>query len=244
MNRAAPTPEEPQRLAKLVAILMSCSRREAEQYVTEGWVSVDGQKVDLPQFRVNAGQRVEVDPKARLLPVVPATLLVHKPAGIETEAVRATLGTATRWAGDNSGTAWMKGHGFGLTALFALPPQASGLAVFSQDARIVRRLREDAAFIEQELLAEVAGTLAEGGLQKLSHGLVQDGRPLPPAHVSWQSEKRLRIAAKGIAPEQVGWMCAQVGLQLTALRRIRLGRVAMAGLPSGEWRYLRAGERF
>jgi 23S rRNA pseudouridine2604 synthase len=54
----------------------------------------------------------------------------------------------------------------------------------------------------------------------------------------------LRFALKGIAPELVEWMCAQVGLQLTALKRIRLGRMPMAGLAPLQWRYLHPGERF
>ena len=67
---------------------------------------------------------------------------------------------------------------------------------------------------------------------------------LPPAHVSWQSEARLRFAVKGIAPPVLVWMCAQVGLQAVALRRLRIGRVGLAGLPLGQWRYLPMGERF
>jgi 23S rRNA pseudouridine2604 synthase len=39
-------------------------------------------------------------------------------------------------------------------------------------------------------------------------------------------------------------MCEQVGLHVTALKRIRLGRLPMAGLAPGQWRYLRPGERF
>ena len=52
------------------------------------------------------------------------------------------------------------------------------------------------------------------------------------------------FAVKGIAPEWIAPLCAQVGLTVTALRRIRIGRVAMAGLPPGQWRYLRPDERF
>ena len=44
-------------------------------------------------------------------------------------------------------------------------------------------------------------------------------------------------------PEWIEWMCAQVGLQLVALKRLRIGRIPMAGLPVGEWRYLPPGER-
>lgn len=223
--------------------MVPCSRREAEQYITEGWVRVDGTVVEEPQFRV-AGQRVEIDPKARLQAPTPATFLVHKPAGVDTPQLQAQLVAATRWAGDASGIRRIKSHGIGLVALLPLPREASGLAVFSQDARIVRKLKEDADTLEQELLADVDGTMAPHGLARLGRGLVFEGEPLPPARVSWQSEARLRFALKGIAPQWVPWMCAQVGLELTALRRIRIGRVPMAGLPPGQWRYLRPEERF
>ena len=238
-----PIPEEPQRLSKVVAALVPCSRREAEQYIAEGWVRVDGQVVEEPQFRV-AGQRVEVDPKAKLQAPVPATLLVHKPAGMGDAPLQALLGAATHWSGDESGIRRIKSHGVGLVALLPLPPQASGLAVFSQDGRIVRKLNEDADTIEQELVADVTGTIAPNGLARLCHGLKFEGQPLPPARVSWQSETRLRFAVKGIAPQWIPWMCGQVRLQLTALKRLRIGRVPMAGLPVGQWRYLPPGERF
>lgn len=237
-------PEEPQRLSKVVAALVPCSRREAEQYIAEGWVRVDGERVDEPQVRVTAAQRVEVEAKAHLQPALPATLLLHKPAGMGTEEARALLGAAGHWEGDVSGIRRVKAHSVGLQALLQLPPQASGLTVFSQDRSVVRKLTEDAMLLEQELVAEVAGTIAPDGLGRLAHGLARDGKPLPPARVSWQSETRLRFAVKGIAPQTIAWMCAQVGLELVALRRIRIGRVPMAGLPAGQWRYLPPGERF
>ncbi|KQT11445.1 RNA pseudouridine synthase [Ramlibacter sp. Leaf400] len=235
--------EEPKRLSKVVAALVPCSRREAEQYIAEGWVRVDGQVVVEPQFRVTE-QKVEIDRQAHLQPATPATFLMHKPAGMGTAEAHALLGAATHWAGDACGIRRVKSHGVGLVPLLALPAAAEGLAVFSQDGRIVRKLREDAHLVEQELLAEVTGTLVPNGLARLCEGLVLEGRPLPPARVSWQSEARLRFAVKGITPEIVPWMCAQVGLKLTALKRMRIGRVPMAGLPPGQWRYLPPGERF
>lgn len=235
--------EETRRLSKVVAALVPCSRREAEQYIAEGWVRVDGRVVEEPQFRV-AAERVEIDPNARLQAAAPATLLVHKPVGVNTAQLQDLLGAATRWAGDDSGIRRVKSHGVALVALLSLPSEASGLSVFSQDGRIVRKLKEEANTVEQELVADVTGTIAPDGLARLCHGLAFEGKALPPARVSWQSETRLRFALKGIAPEWVPWMCAQVGLQLTALKRIRIGRVPMAGLPPGQWRYLRTTERF
>jgi len=239
-----PGAEWPRKLAKVVAARVPCPRRQAEQYILEGWVSVDGQRVDEPQFRVTADQRVEIDPKARLQAAEPVTLLLHKPAGATVEAGRALLGAGTRWADDRSGLRWSKAHAFGLAPLLPLPDPASGLVVFSQDPRVVRKLRDDAHLVELELVADVAGTIVPGGLERLGRGLVREGRAMPPARVSWQSETRLRFATKGIDPAWLPWMCAQVGLELKALRRIRIGRVPMAGLPPGQWRYLLPGERF
>jgi 23S rRNA pseudouridine2604 synthase len=236
--------DETQRLAKVVAALVPCSRSEAEQYIAEGWVRVDGQRVEEPQFRVAPNQRVEVDPKARLQPPVAATFLLHKPAGISTAQALQGLGAEAHWSGDPSGIRRVKSHTVGLIALLPLPTPASGLAVFSQDRRIVRKLTEEAALVEQELIADVTGTIVPGGLERLGRGQPYEGKPLPPARVSWQSETRLRIAAKGLDPQWVPWMCAQVGLELKALRRIRIGRVPMAGLPAGQWRYLSTAERF
>lgn len=236
--------DERQRLSKVVAALVPCSRREAEQYIAEGWVRVQGKVVEEPQFRVAAGDRVEVDPRANLQAPVPATLLVHKPAGMSEREALAGVGAASHWSEDRSGVRRVKSHAVGLVPLLPLPTPATGLSVFSQDGRIIRKLQEDARLIEQELLAEVSGTIAANGLRRLCGGLAYQGQALPPARVSWQSEARLRFAVKGIAPETVPWMCAQVGLTLTALKRIRIGRVPMAGLPPGQWRYLGPDERF
>jgi 23S rRNA pseudouridine2604 synthase len=221
------TPPEPIRLAKRVAAQVPCSRREAELYIEGGWVRVDGVVVEEPQARVSESQKVELADGAVAAKPEPVTLLVHKPAGMP--YLEAAQLARVRGA---------------LEPLLELPAMAEGLAVFSQDFRIVRKLTEDASVIEQELIAQVSGQIAEGGLARLCHGLSIQGRPLPPIKVSWQNETRLRFAMKGIRPSQIAWMCGEVGLKLEALKRIRIGRVPMAGLAAGEWRHLEPGARF
>jgi 23S rRNA pseudouridine2604 synthase len=61
---------------------------------------------------------------------------------------------------------------------------------------------------------------------------------------SWQSEQKLRFAFKGLDPSRLPALCQGVGLTVTSLRRIRIGRVPMAGLPVGMWRGLQTHERF
>jgi len=233
---------EPQRLSKRVAAMVPCSRSEAERYIEGGWVRVDGVVVDSPQERVADAQAVELDPGASLLALGPVTLLFHQPPANGDGPH--LPGPNNHWEGDSSGIRVLQSHFRHLAPLLPLPPHASGLAVLSQDRRIVRKLSEDGLAIEQELLAEVNGTIAESGLQRLSQGLLWQGRPMPPIKVSFQSEQRLRFALKGVEPGRVPWMCEQVGLHVTQLRRIRLGRVPMAGLPPGQWRFLQGHERF
>jgi 23S rRNA pseudouridine2604 synthase len=234
---------EPVRLAKRVAALVPCSRREAEQYIEGGWVRVDGQVVEEPQFRVT-DERVELDPGATAAAIEPVTLLLNKPAGMGYEEALRLLTPENRSPDDHSGIRTVKRHLSQLTPLLPLPGAASGLAVFSQEPRVLRKLTEDALAIEQELIAQVAGDAAPDALALLCHGLTLRGRALPPIKVSWQNETRLRFALKGIAPDHVPWMCEQVGLRVVSLKRIRLGRLPMAALATGKWRYLRPGERF
>ena len=235
---------EPVRLAKRVAALVPCSRREAELYIEGGWVRVDGQVVEEPQFRVADDQQVTLDSGAAAQALEPVTLLLHKPPGLPYAQAQRLLVPANHAAGEDSGIRIVKKHFSQLAPLMPMLDEAGGLAVFSQDHRIVRKLTEDERTIEQELVAQVSGRIADDGLALLCHGLVFNGKPLPPVKASWQNETRLRFALKGIAPGQVPWMCEQVGLQVVELKRIRIGRLPMAGLQPAQWRYLRPGERF
>jgi 23S rRNA pseudouridine2604 synthase len=233
---------EPVRLAKRVALDAGCSRREAELYIEGGWVRVDGVVVAQPQFRVGEDQRVDIDAAARLEDLRPLTVLLHKPP--HATEVLALLAPANHAMRDRSHVQPSERHFAGLTPLLPLPAIASGLAVFSRDQGVIRRLTEDAGTLEQEIVADVEGELGNEALARLRHGLRYAGSLLPRIKVSWQNEGRLRFALKGIAPDVVPWMCEQVGGRVTGLRRLRIGSVPLAGLPSGQWRYLGERERF
>ena len=238
---------EPVRLAKRLAELVPCSRREAELYIAGGWVTVDGQVVEEPQFKVSQ-QKVELHPDASLAPVEPVTILLHLPpghdAGMGDSSAQQLLTTDTRAADDPSGIHVLKRHFARLTQCPPLQMNASGLLVFTQDWRVARKLIDDAATVEQEYVVEVAGEMVPDGLKRLNHKLEFNGRTLPPAKVSWQNETRLRFALKGAQPGQIAQLCNSVGLKVQSMKRIRIGRVSMAKLPPGQWRYLAPHERF
>ncbi len=246
------------RLAKRLAEMLACSRREAEQYIEGGWVSVDGVVVEEPQFRV-ANQTIALSPDASLLALTPVTLLLHKPAGqkkfyppqngkaAEVQDSDELLTVSNRWASDRSGIRPLKKHFSSAELVTPLATPASGLVVFTTDWRVTRKLREDARVLEHEVVVEVTGEIKPGGLERLNridHGFTYQGALLPPAKVSWQSETRLRFALKGEVPGQIAYMCESVGLTITAMKRLRVGRIPLSQLPPGQWRYLMPYERF
>ena len=238
---------EPDRLSKRVAEMFACSRSEAEQYIAGGWVRVDGQVVEEPQFRV-ASQTITLDPNASLAPIEPVTILLNKPPGYHTgegaNPALSLLTPASHAANDDSGIRVLKKHFANLTSTTPLETDASGLVVFTQNWHVARKLGDDADSIEHEVIVEVAGELIPHGLKRLNHGLIFNGRALPPCKVSWQNETRLRFAIKAARLGQIAHMCERVGMTVLSMKRIRIGRVPMAQLPLGQWRYLRADERF
>ncbi len=258
------------RLAKRLAEQLGCSRSTAEQYIEGGWVSVDGRVVEAPGARVSPGQAVALATDANLMELTPVTLLLHKPAGYEAglggaaqapggpgsghqshgsrsqgaPRALALLRADTHAAEDASGVRVLQRHFRQLECFTPLPTEASGLVVYTQDRRVARKLAEDIETLEQECIVTVSGQIAEGGLARLCHGLSFNGRPLPPIKVSWQNENRLRFALKGIRPGQIPSMCEAVGLRVEAIKRIRIGRVPLAKVPEGAWRFLQGWERF
>jgi len=232
------------RLAKRLAHMLPCSRREAELYITGGWVRVDGVVVETPQFKVTEEQRIELDPQAKAESQEPVTILLHQPADADAMQAVKLISPASHAPEDPSDRRVLQSHFSRLTEVLPLQSGAEGLAVFTQDWRVVRKLTDDANPVEQEYIVEVAGTLMPEGLALLQHGLSIAGRALPPIKASWQSENRLRFALKNPQPGQIRAMCEQVGLKVLAMKRIRIGRLPMAKLPLGQWRYLDAREKF
>jgi len=237
---------EPVRLSKRLIELIGCSRNEADKYIQGGWVLVDDEVVDAPQFMVHK-QKVELHADATLAPITPMTILLHSPVAFDVDnptAPRQLITPETRAADDNTDIRTLKRHFAGLMPTAPLEAGATGLLVFTQDGRVEHRLIKDARKNEQEYVVEVTGEIAPDGLAQLNRDMKRNGWPLPKAKVSWQNENRLRFALKNVQPGQIEFMCQSVGLTVVAMVRIRIGRVSMKKLPPGQWRYLPVGELF
>lgn len=235
------------RLSKRITELYQCSRREAELLIEGGWVLVNGSVVDEPQFPVHAGsadaEKIELHPQARAEPVPPVTLLLHLPAGSnsDTQVSLHSITPESHMSEDKSGIRMLRRHFHRQECVLALEPGMHGLQVFTQDWRVARKLTEDAALMEQEIIVEVAARPAGDILPLLN----QSSAPARSAvKASWQSDTRLRFAVKNAAPGLISRLCKSAGLDVLNMKRLRIGSVGLAGLPAGQWRYLSLRERF
>ena len=157
------------RLAKRVAALAGCSRREAELLIENGAVRVDGAVTLLPQSRVLPAQEVSIEPGARAVAVPPVTLLLHNPTGLRLEDAAALLVPANFHAttGHGAEKTLLPRHLSGQRCMTPLDGEASGLLIFTQEWRVERKLQEDAAYIEHEVMVDVSGPVTPQQLAQL-----------------------------------------------------------------------------
>jgi 23S rRNA pseudouridine2604 synthase len=150
----------------------------------------------------------------------------------------------TRWAEDPAKTRFHRSQCLGLAPAGRLDIDSQGLLVLTQDGRIARQLIGEDSTVDKEYLVRVQGKLDDGGLALLCQGLKLDGAYLKPAKVSWQNEDQLRFVLHEGKKRQIRRMCELVGLTVTGLKRIRIGKVRLGNLPLGQWRYLGEEEQF
>ena len=259
-ERAATPVAAPQdgslRLSKRMSELGIASRREADEWIPKGWVRVDGRVVAELGSRVLPGQHITIDARARHQQAQRVTVLLNKPIGWVSgqaedgyEPAIVLVKPDSQWREDTSGIRFLPTHLRGIAPAGRLDIDSTGLLVFTQDGRIARQLIGEDSEVEKEYLVRVetvagGGRLPDEGLALLRHGLELDGVALRPATVEWVNDDQLRFVLREGRKRQIRRMCEAVGLKVTGLKRVRIGRVMLGDLPAGQWRYLRLDERF
>jgi 23S rRNA pseudouridine2604 synthase len=259
------------RLNKRMAELGLCSRREADAWITRGWVMVNGEPAVMG-MPVPPDANIEILPQARHEQAGQVTILMNKPMGYVSgqpedghEAAATLIGEPTQWRGDDRHPAgnrrFAPEHTRGLAPCGRLDIDSIGLLVLTQDGRIARQLIGDSSGVEKEYLVRVQwapnGPQGQGVISQdvqsvfpkadmglLRHGLSLDDQPLKPAEVEWQNPEQLRFVLVEGKKRQIRRMCEQVGLHVVGLKRIRIGNVMLGNLPVGQWRYLGEQESF
>lgn len=247
------------RLNKRMAELGLCSRREADDWIARGWVRVNGQPALMGQ-PVALNARIEVAREAEQYQRQQVTILLNKPVGYVSgqaedghEPAVVLVQPQNRWRECNSRMRWGHEQLRGLAPAGRLDIDSIGLLVLTQDGRVARQLIGEDSVMEKEYLVRVSlgnenlnvqAAFRPEKLALLCHGLSLDGQALRPAQVSWQNPEQLRFVLLEGKKRQIRRMCEQVGLLVTGLKRVRIGRVNLGHLPVGQWRYLMPHESF
>jgi 23S rRNA pseudouridine2604 synthase len=258
-NQAGASVDAAVRLNKRLADLGLCSRREADAWIERGWVRVNGQVAGMG-VKVAPTDHVTVDRRASDQQAQRVTMLLHKPIGyVSGQAEDDHLPAVTliradsRWTRDAAQVRFSPAQLRGLAPAGRLVIDSTGLLVLTQDGRVARQLIGATATVEKEYLVRVAfdgvtqnvqAVFPREHLALLRHGLALDGQPLKPAQVDWQNPEQLRFVLTEGKKRQIRRMCELAGLTVTALKRVRIGRIALGALPPGQWRYLGAEEAF
>jgi 23S rRNA pseudouridine2604 synthase len=242
---------EKQRLSKIMAARGMCSRREADRYIERGLVRVDGEVVSELGSKIFPDAEIELAEAGRKRQAQQATFLLNKPIGYVSaqpedghRPASDLLVKENRWKEDRSKRSFHPAQLRGLAPAGRLDIDSSGLLVLTQDGRVARRIIGEDSSVDKEYLVRVQGQLSTEGLNLLNHGLELDGKPLKPAKVNWQNKDQLRFILREGKKRQIRRMCELVGLKVVGLKRIRIGKVVLGNLPSGQWRYLRDDEQF
>jgi 23S rRNA pseudouridine2604 synthase len=247
---ARTNPAEGVRLSKVMSERGLCSRREADLWIERGWVFVDGQQVAELGTRIDPGAEIAVSPEATKAQSKQVTILLHKPVGYVsgqpepgcTPAVTLITPEAqVKQGGDPEFKPWMLR---GLAPAGRLDVDSTGLLVLTSDGRVAKRLIGEDSEAEKEYLVRVSGEMIPRGLDLLRHGLELDGKPLKPAWIKQLNEDQLHFILKEGKKRQIRRMCELVGLHVTGLKRVRIGRIRLGDLPMGQWRFLREDEAF
>lgn len=244
------------RLSKVMAERGLCSRREADEWIVNGWVMVNGDIIDALGTRIDPNAEIIISSYAHETQAESVTIILHKPVGYVSgqaedgyEPAIVLVHPDNQWEDDptlhtHHPKEFQRRYLQGLAPAGRLDIDSTGMLVLTQDGRVARHLIGENSDVEKEYLVRVEGTLTENGMKLLNHGLSLDGEKLKPAKVSWQNEDQLRFALREGKKRQIRRMCEMVGLHVVGLKRVRIGSINLGKLPVGQWRYLRPEEKF
>lgn len=220
---------EPMRIAKAMARAGLCSRREAERWIADGRVSVNGKLLRTPAVTVGPGDKVIVD--GRPLPMAePAKLWrYHKPRGLVTTHV------------DPQGRP---------TVFEKLPPElervisigrldfnTEGLLLLTNDGELARYMELPSTGWSRRYRVRAKGRVSDEDLTTLKNGVVIDGVQYGPVEAAIDSVQGanmwLSIAIREGKNREVRRILAYLGLEVNRLIRVSFGPFQLRDLAPG-----------
>lgn len=219
------------RLNKYLSETGACSRREADQWIGTGRVTVNGVVARLGT-QVAPGDEVRVDGRPLAARAPRVYLALNKPRGVECTTDRDVPGNIVDFVG----------HDARIFPVGRLDKDSEGLILLTNDGDIVNGVLRAGHGHEKEYLVEVDRRLTPAFLDGMARGVPILDTVTQPCRVTAVGRNTFRIVLTQGLNRQIRRMCRHFGYNVRRLQRVRIMHLRLGRLAPGEWRALRAEE--
>lgn len=221
------------RLNQFISSSGYCSRRQADRYIKENRVMVNGFSVKLGHV-INEGDLVEIDGQRIEAKINDIYLLLNKPRGITCTAASHIEGNIIDFVN----------YPERIFPVGRLDKQSEGLILLTDDGSIVNHLLKEANKAEKEYHVRVNREITDDFIKKMSAG-VSIYNPRIKGHTTTNACEviqldpfRFKIILDQGLNRQIRRMCRRFQYTVTRLQRVRIKDLTLGKLPLGKWRHL------
>lgn len=213
-------------LNKYISETGFCSRREADNYIDQGRVTING-NVAVKGNRVLPGDVVEIDGEPIKKKEKPVYIAFNKPVGI----------TCTTDLKDKTNIISFINFKSRIFPIGRLDKPSEGLIFLTNDGDIVNKILRAGNNHEKEYIVTVDKPITSGFIQKMGNGIKIMDTVTKKCFVKQEGKNRFRIILTQGLNRQIRRMCTALGYNVDSLKRIRIMHLTLSNLPTGKWRY-------
>lgn len=215
------------RLNKYISDAGHCSRREADRWIEEGRVYIDGRKGSLGD-RVLPGMKVTIQGERVKAQSKNVYIVLNKPVGI----------VCTTDKREPMNVVDFVDHDRRIYPIGRLDKDSEGLLLMTSDGDIVNRILRSAGKHEKEYQVTVDKPITTEFLQKMASGVKILGTTTLPCQIKKTGEKAFTIILTQGLNRQIRRMCETLGYRVKTLKRVRIMNIHLGNLKLGQWRNL------
>ena len=219
------------RINKFLAESGACSRREADAWIAEGRVTVNGKVAELGT-RVGDGDTVALDGRPVEAKPRRVYLALNKPVGVECTTDRDVPGNIVDFVG----------HRERVFPIGRLDKDCEGLILLTNDGDVVNHVLRAENAHEKEYVVAVDRPLTPEFLDGMARGVPILGTVTNPCRISQVGRNTFRIVLTQGMNRQIRRMCEHFDYTVRRLQRVRIMHIRLGELPIGKWRNLTAEE--
>lgn len=218
-------------LNKYISDTGFCSRREADKYIDQGRVSINGE-VAQKGNRAGPGDEVRVDGEPLKKKKETVYLALNKPKGV----------TCTTDLADKSNIIDYVNYKSRIFPIGRLDKRSEGLIFLTNDGDIVNKILRAGNHHEKEYIVTVDKPITMDFINKMRSGVRILGTVTQKCFVKQEASNRFKIILTQGLNRQIRRMCEALGYNVESLKRTRIMNMTLSGLPPGKWRYFTTHE--